>query len=183
MTVWENGAWNFVFVGCPNAPAENCGFANSTLPVTKVDATPHIAEKPFITYKEGSLTEFQLVVPKVQVNKIGHSTGWTVDNTTATVFDFSEVFVANERDSADTINSKISSGLHIVFQPGNYYLNKALSVTTPNQVLLGLGMAILIPINGNDVIVTGGVEGIRIAGLTLQAGTTIQPAGSSNTLL
>jgi len=184
MTAWLNGAWNFVFVGCPNAPAENCGSANTTaLPVSKVDATPLIAEKPFITYIEGSLTQFHLVVPKVQTNKVGHSTDWTVDDTTALIYDFSEVYVANHRDTADIINSKISSGLHIVFQPGNYYLNKALTVDTPNQVLLGLGMAILIPINGNDVIVTKGVEGIRIAGLTLQAGTMVTPASVSTTLL
>jgi len=114
---------------------------------------------------------------------VGHSTDWTVNNDTALIYDFSEVYVANHRDTADIINSKISSGLHIVFQPGNYYLNKALTVDTPNQVLLGLGMAILIPINGNDVIVTKGVEGIRIAGLTLQAGTMVTPASVSTTLL
>jgi len=84
MDAWINGTWNFVFVGCPNAPDENCGSANTTeLPVTKVDATPLIAEKPFVTYKEGSLTDFQLVVPRVETNKVGHSTDWTVDNTTA----------------------------------------------------------------------------------------------------
>jgi len=32
--------------------------------------------------------------------------------------DFSNVYVASETDSAATINSKLSNGLHVILQPG-----------------------------------------------------------------
>ena len=97
MTTWENGAWNFVFLGCPNAPAENCG-NTSALPVTKVNETPLIAEKPFISLENG---RYYLNVPGHELNKVG--TNWTGEVPLDKKFDFSNVYVANERDSADTI--------------------------------------------------------------------------------
>lgn len=42
---WSHGNWNMVFVGCKNAPSSHCGHPNA---YTTVDATPLIAEKPYI---------------------------------------------------------------------------------------------------------------------------------------
>lgn len=52
MATWGFGAWNFVFVGCPNAPAQHCG-KTGALPVTKVDSAPLIAEKPYLVSNAG----------------------------------------------------------------------------------------------------------------------------------
>lgn len=47
---WYNGVWNFLFVGCENAPETHCDNQNGKIPATNVDATPTIAEKPYITF-------------------------------------------------------------------------------------------------------------------------------------
>jgi len=83
--------------------------------------------------------------------------------------------VANEKDSAATITSKLDSGLHVVLQPGNYYLADSIRVNKPNAVILGIGMATLISNNGKPCIEVGNVEGVRVAGMLLQAGVKKTP--------
>jgi len=65
--------------------------------------------------------------------------------------------------------------LHVVVQPGNYYLSDSLKVNKPNQVVLGIGMATLISNTGKPCIEVGNVEGVRVAGLLLQAGNHKAP--------
>lgn len=47
-----------------------------------------------------------------------------------------------------------------------------------NTVILGMGMATLIPTNGNAAIDVANVDGVRIAGLLLEAGS-----GATDSLL
>ena len=49
--------------------------------------------------------------PKVEYNKNGPTPNWV----NADEIDFSDVYVANEKDSAATINAKLSEGLHLLF--------------------------------------------------------------------
>jgi hypothetical protein len=46
----------------------------------------------------------------------------------------------------------IDTNFAVVFQPGNYYLDKTLTVSNPDQVLLGIGMATLIPTGSGPLI-------------------------------
>lgn len=48
--------------------------------------------------------------PKLEHNKVGHTANWQ----NADEIDFSQVYVAKDTDSAATINSKLSQGLHLV---------------------------------------------------------------------
>jgi hypothetical protein len=43
-------------------------------------------------------------------------------------------------------------------------------VESTNIILFGMGMATLIPTNGNSAIIVDNVDGVRISGLILQAG-------------
>lgn len=55
--------------------------------------------------------------------------------------------------------------------PGNFNLSEPLKLTKNNQVLLGIGMTSLISANGNACVeVDSGATGVRVAGLTLEAG-------------
>ena len=54
--------------------------------------------------------------------------------------------------------------------PGIYNLDESIMVTHPNTVVLGLGMATLISANGKPAIQVSNVDGVRIAGILLQAG-------------
>jgi len=73
----------------------------------------------------------------------------------------------------------LAAGHHVVFQPGVYTLNETLIVGNKDQVLLGLGLATLQTSNGQPAIIVSNVEGVRIAGLLLQAG----PGNASPSLL
>jgi hypothetical protein len=118
MGSFERGAWNFVFTGCEGAPASHCGTSGG-VPATTIDNTPIIAEKPYIVM-EGD--KYFLKRPKYRTNS--HGVEW--DN--ADTIDFKQVYVASPSDSASTINGKLSQGLHVVLQPGNYNLDQALKV-------------------------------------------------------
>ena len=165
MGSFVKGLWNFVFLGCQEAPQTNCGTEHDGIPATTIDKTPLIAEKPYITID--SQDKYYLKRPKYKTSTQG--TDWHDD---ADVFDFSLVYVASDSDSAAVINAKLARGLHVVLQPGNYNLDDSLKMTIDGQVLLGLGMATLIPTNGNACIeISDGVDA-RIAGLLLEAGYT-----------
>lgn len=65
--------------------------------------------------------------------------------------------------------------MHVVLQPGNYYLADPLKLgkhgRNTTQVLLGLGMATLIPTNGKPVVEVEDGFDARVAGLLLEAST------------
>ena len=161
------GSWvvrdnmNVVFVGCSDgvpAPAYN---------TTVVPSTPVIAEKPYIIFENGL---YSLIVPEVEENREG-STG---DYTKGTKIPFDQVYVATEKDSAATINTKLGQGLHLVLTPGNYHFTESIQVTKENTCVLGIGFPTLIATNGNSCITVGDVAGVRIAGVLLEAGTPVQ---------
>jgi hypothetical protein len=159
-----------VFSGCHNAPATHCGNQGG-LPYTTIAATPLIAEKPYISENNGQYT---LNIPKVETNKVGPTPGFKNSDQV----DFSQVFVANEGTSAQDITAKLDQGLHVVLQPGNYHLTDSIKVNKANAVVLGIGMATLISTTGKPCIEVADVDGVRVAGVLLQAGET-----KSDTLL
>jgi len=162
---WTGGVWNMVFLGTNGAPPSHCGRddTKATLPIVNAGPTPVIAEKPFISAT--SAGTFNLNIPQIKTNSMGHD--WDV----GTQVDFSRVYVADaSRDTAASINAKLSGGLHVVLAPGIYNLEEPLYVNHENQVLLGLGLATLVPHNSQAAIKVGNVDGVRIAGLLLDAG-------------
>ena len=144
MNDWYKGAWNFVFLGCQGAPTPHCGHDDGN-PVTTIDKTPLIAEKPYITIDDSG--KFYLHRPLYKRDTIGID--W---NDGADVIDFSQVYVASDFDTAAVINKRLKDGLHVVLQPGMYYLEESIKVVKDGQVLLGLGLATLTPTNGNACI-------------------------------
>src|SRR5262249_31305489 len=74
----------------------------------------------------------------------------------------------------------------LLFTPGVYHLSSTLDITRPDTVVLGLGLATLMPDNGVTAISTADVNGVDLAGLLIDAGATnsqtlvqIGPAGSA----
>ena len=105
--------------------------------------------------------------PKTEYNKTGPTPGWE----NADEIDFSNVYVANEKDTAAIINAKLEEGLHLLFQPGNYHLEDTIRVNNADTVVMGMGIATLIPTNGTPAITVGNVDGVRVAGVLLEAGS------------
>ena len=167
----QPGVWNMVFTGVDGAPTPHCGTTGGT-PATVVAATPTISEKPYLTV--GADGKYALNIPPLKSNSHG------VDHTASgTSVDFSSVYVTSPSDTAAVINAKLAQGLHVVLTPGIYDLDAPLKLGTPGQVLLGLGLATLRPTAATAAIQVGDVDGVRVAGVLVQAGPLVGTKRSS----
>ncbi|CAJ1341081.1 unnamed protein product [Effrenium voratum] len=158
---WRDGVWNEVFVGTEGAPSSHCGAdaAKCAKPFVTVNAAPKVAEKPFISFSNGT---YQLNIPRVVENTRG------VNYNNVDQVGFEQVYVADaSKDTAQSINAKLGLGLHVVLTPGIYTLSEPLRLAHNQQVLLGLGMATLWASAQGAVVVSG--CGARVAGLLIAA--------------
>jgi hypothetical protein len=175
---WNGSVWNMVFVGDPGSPAQH--FPNPSH--TVVDNTPKVREKPFL-YLDGT-GSYNVFVPAVRTNARG--TSWSGGNPAGTPISLSQFYVVRPGASVATINAALSQGKHLLITPGVYHLNDTIRVTRPDTVVLGLGLATLIPDTGLPAISVSDVDGVKIAGLLVDAGSTnspvlmdVGPSGSS----
>lgn len=138
---------------------------------TVVDSTPVIREKSFL-YFDSQEDKYKVFVPALRKNATGIT--WSENNmgqgTSISVDKY--FYIANpDRDSAATINAQLRAGKNILFQPGIYHVTEPIKVTKANTVLLGIGLATIIPDNEESAIVVDDVGGVSIDGLILDAGT------------
>ena len=183
---WSNSVWNVVFSGVQGAPAQS--FPDSPTgqtaanPYTTLATTPISRDAPFLTWD--ATAGFSVFVPAAQTNVSGVS--WTATSGGAgTSLPISSFFIARPSDSAAAINAQLATGKNLILTPGVYSLDQALNVTTDDAVVLGLGMATLSPTNGNAAITVGDNTGVKLAGITVDAGATkssvlvqVGPAGA-----
>ena len=175
---WTGSNWNMVFVGVNNAPSGN--FPNP--PFTVVNQTPVIREKPFLYVDPAG--NYQVFVPALRTNSQG--TTWANGSPAGTSLPISQFYIAHPGDSAATLNNALAQGQNLLFTPGIYSLNGTINVTRANTVVLGLGLATLSPQNGVIPMTVADVDGVTIAGLLFDAGSTnspvllqVGPSGSS----
>ncbi len=161
---WSGANWNMVFVGDPNAPAQS--FPNP--PYTTVAQSPVSREKPF-PYIDSS-GDYHVFVPATQTNSSGAT--WLNGTSPGTSLPMSDFYVTQPGDTAETMNAALSAGEDLLITPGVYHLDQTLQVNDPNQIVLGMGMATLVPDNGVTAISTGDVDGVQVAGLIVDAGST-----------
>ena len=165
---WGNAVWNMVFVGCENTP-------EGTFPkpaYTVIDRTPVIREKPYLCVDKSG--NYGVFVPALQTNTKGVT--WATGRTPGKSLSLEQFYIAQPaKANAAAINAKLADGKHILFTPGVYSLDEALRVTKPNTILFGLGIPSLVPTKGQPVITVADVDGVTIAGLTLEAGAVHSP--------
>ncbi|MFI5910671.1 ricin-type beta-trefoil lectin domain protein [Dactylosporangium sp. NPDC051541] len=178
MGSWNGSNWNQVFVGATGAPGNS--FPNP--PYTTVGTAPVVREKPFL-YVD-SAGAYQVFVPALRTNSSGVS--WASGNPAGTSLPISQFQVIKPGDTATTMNNALAAGKNLLVTPGVYHLNQTLDVTRADTVILGLGLATLVPDGGITALRTADVDGIKLAGLLFDAGTTnsavlaeIGPSGSS----
>ncbi|MFD8816034.1 discoidin domain-containing protein [Streptomyces sp. NPDC059627] len=164
---WTNGVWNMTFSGVEGAPATNFDSG----PYTTLDTTPVSREKPFL-YLDGST--YKVFVPAKRTNARGVS--WPANAGTSIPLD--QFYVVKPGATAATINQALAQGLNLLFTPGIYHLDQTINVTRANTVVLGLGLATLVPDNGVDAMHVADVDGVKLAGFLIDAGTV-----NSDTLL
>ena len=153
--------WNLVSVG-------NIGEIEMRDNRSIIDATPVIYEKPFLFFEND---DYFVFVPERDENVSG--TSWSNGKTeNGKIIPLSDFYVARaDRDNAKTINAALAKGKHILFTPGIYEVTKAIEVKNANTVVLGIGMATILPTDGNNAMYVADLEGIRIAGLIFDAGS------------
>jgi hypothetical protein len=100
---------------------------------------------------------------------------WANGNTPGTSIPLSQFYVAQPGVSAATLNQALAQGLNLLFTPGIYHLNQTVNVNRANTVVLGLGYPTLIPDNGVTPMSVGDVDGVKLAGMLFDAGTTTSP--------
>jgi hypothetical protein len=160
---WSNGVWNMVFVGDSNAPKGE--FPNP--PYTVVDQTPIIREKPYLYVNDSG--QYAVFVPSLQTNTRGVS--WAAGSTPGKSVPIDRFYIVQPSTaSAASINAALAAGKHLLFTPGNYPLDDTLKVAKANTIILGLGFPSLVPTSGRPTISVADVDGVKIAGLILEAG-------------
>ncbi|MET7346130.1 discoidin domain-containing protein, partial [Streptomyces sp. NPDC005547] len=157
---WGNGVWNMTFSGVEGAPAQS--FPNP--PYTTLDNTPVSREKPFL-YLDGN--DYKVFVPAKRTNARGVSWNGTPQGQSIPL---SQFYVVKPGASAATINAAVQQGLHLLFTPGIYHVNQTINIDRANTVVLGLGLATIIPDNGVTALKVGDVDGVKLAGLLIDAG-------------
>ncbi|SCK23702.1 coagulation factor 5/8 type domain-containing protein [Streptomyces sp. WMMB 322] len=165
---WSGSNWNIVFVGAKNAPSGD-GFPSP--PYTTVEATPRLREKPYLYVGEDG--GYQVFVPALREDSAGTSwSGGAPEGESLPVGDF---HIAQPGESAGKLNSALADGKHLLLTPGVYELDEPLAVTKKNTVVLGLGLATLIPTSGNAVLRVADVDGVKLAGFLVDAGKENSP--------
>jgi hypothetical protein len=165
---WSNGVWNQVFCGSPGAPAQNFGDGGV---YTTLATCPVTEEEPFLyTDSQGNYNVF---VPAVQQNSSGPA--WTSGSEAGTSIPLSKFFIASPGTPASAMTSAMARGLNLILTPGVYDLNQQIVVPHSNTVILGLGMATLVPQNGNAAMKVVSNSGVKLSGMIIDAGPVNSP--------
>lgn len=166
---WVGGSWNMVFVGVENPPAG----AWPEQPYTAIDRTPLVREKPYLFVDaEG---RYGVRVPEFKKNG-SQGPGWIDGSSAGAMLPIERFHIARpEKDTAASINAALDEGKNLLLTPGIYHLESAIRVMRPDTVVLGLGYATLIPDKGTPAMIVADVDGVKIAGVLLDAGPVQSP--------
>ena len=167
---WTNSVWNQVFCGDNGAPANQ--FVMGVNQYTTLASCPVTEEEPFLyTDSNGGYNVF---VPAVQTNSSGPT--WTSGTEAGRSIPLSRFFVANPSTSVLAIDAALALGQNLILTPGVYDLDAPILVSRPDTVVLGLGMATLVPQDGNAAMVVAPNDGVKLAGgLIFDAGPKNSP--------
>jgi hypothetical protein len=169
---WTGGSWNMVFAGTLRPPAGSWPEA----PYTVIEQTPVIREKPYLVIDpEG---RYSVAVPHFRRGGTVGTT-WASGTTPGIRLPLERFYLAHpESDHANSLNTALAAGQHLLLTPGIYRLESPVRVTRPGTIVFGLGYATLQPTNGTPAMVIADVDGVEVGGVLLEAGTI-----SSETLL
>jgi hypothetical protein len=170
LDVWTNGVWNQVFCGDNGAPATDFGQPGGNQ-YTTLASCPVTEEEPFLyTDSQGNYNVF---VPAVRQNSAGPS--WASGTPAGTSIPLSKFFVASPGTSGSAMTSAMARGLNLILTPGVYNLNQQIVVPHPDTVILGLGLATLVPQQGNAAMKVIPNAGVKVSGLIIDAGPVNSP--------
>jgi hypothetical protein len=160
---WVGSNWNIVFAGVDNAPATSF----PSPPYTSETRSPVVREKPFLYVDADGA--YQVFVPALRTDS--HNTSWEARKPAGDALPLSDFHIAGAGATAAELNAALASGKNLLITPGVYHLSEALRITRAGTVVLGLGLATLVPDGGVSALDVADVDGVKIAGLLVDAGT------------
>jgi len=164
-----NGLWNMVYSGVQGAPAPV--FTGQCQQNTVLPTSPVTEEEPFLfTDSSGNYNVF---VPAVQHGSSGPS--WAGGQGAGRTLPLSKFFVASPSTPTLAITAALALGKNLILTPGVYNLNQPIVVSRPGTVVLGLGLATLVPQHGNAAMVVTPNHGVKLSGLIVDAGPVNSP--------
>jgi hypothetical protein len=163
------GLWNMVYSGVQGAPAPV--FTGQCEQNTVLSASPVTQEEPFLfTDSSGN---FNVFVPVVRRGSSGPS--WASGQEAGTSLPLSKFFVANPATPTLAITAALALGKDLILTPGVYDLDQPIVVSRPGTVVLGLGLATLVPQHGNAAMIVTPSHGVKLSGLIVDAGPVNSP--------
>jgi len=165
----DGALWNMVYSGVVGAPAPV--FTGQGNQITVLPASPVTEEEPFL-YTDSS-GNYNVFVPAVQDNSSGPS--WASGAEAGTSVPLSSFFVASPSTPTLAINVALALGQNLILTPGVYDLDQPIVVSRPGTVVLGLGLATLVPQNGNAAMLVVPNDGVKLSGLIIDAGPVNSP--------
>ncbi|MFE9686263.1 glycosyl hydrolase [Streptomyces sp. NPDC006285] len=160
---WTGSVWNEVFSGVSGAPPQS--FPDPQM--TTLDTTPVSREKPYLTVDASG--SYSVFVPSARTSSSG--TSWSSGGTPGTSMPLDRFHLARPTDTAAALNAQLAAGKSLLMTPGVYHLSQPLDVSRAGTVVLGLGFPTLVPTAGNAAVQVADVDGVRLAGLLVDAGT------------
>ncbi len=164
---WTGSVWNMVFAGVEGAPFSN--YPSNTF--TVLPTTPVSREKPFlyVDHRGG----YRVFVPTIMQNSSGIS--WSRGLGEGYSLPIDDFFIAQPTTALADINKALASGKNLILTPGIYQYSGAIEITRPDTVVLGMGYATVVPQTGTAAIQIADVDGVRIAGVLIDAGPVNSP--------
>jgi hypothetical protein len=163
---WGGGGWNYTFVGCVGAPADN-GVSRTAVP-----KTPVIAEKPFLAIDKSN--NYFVLVPNLRRDSTA-GVSWAGGTTPGVQLPIDLFFIAKPTDNAAAINAALAQGKNLLLTPGHYTFESTVTVTRPGTIVLGIGFPTIVPSSGNVALKIADVDGVRVGGILLEGGSTNTP--------
>ena len=146
------------------------GTNNNQQVATNITETPLSKEKPFLFLDDG---EYKIFVPSLQKNTSGVSWGEGKANGglgEGEILSLDEFYIATPNDTAKDINKQLDAGKNIFFTPGVYRAEETIKINKKDTIVLGTGMATIIPDNEEAAMEVGDVDGVTVSGLVFDAG-------------
>ena len=160
---WSNGVWNAVFAGVEGAPTDE---SFPVPPYTTLATSPLSREKPFLYVNDDGA--YMVHVPAAVTDSRGVT--WDEGMMPGRSIPIADFFIAKPSDSIQDINRQLARGRNLLLTPGIYDVAKSIAVTRANTVVLGLGHATLTAVDGAIPLTVADVNGVIVAGLTIDAG-------------
>merc|ERR1712166_671502 len=163
---------SFVFVGVRGVPTYDQ--TQPTPYISAVNATPTVAEKPYLVEQNG---DWHMFVPE-RLEDLGPGISPRVGRNIS----MADVFVAREGDNAATISAGIKGKRALLLTPAIYFLSDPIRISDPNFVILGIGLPTLVTITGLSSFIVD-APGVRIAHVLIEAGHPRTRDGTAPLLL